>query len=90
MSTDILPHLLAVVPVATASFVWVLYGETHLAVIASRACHHHFPAQPGPEVILQCKPRPSPVTVIICQHSLNQRKIVYTAEHILFRILHLQ
>jgi len=43
-----------------------------------------------PEFELKRKPRACPVTIIISQYSINQRKIVFTAEHILFRILHLQ
>lgn len=87
MSTGIHHFLTAVVPVATAAFAWVQHGKTPLY---NRGSRRHFPAQVRPEFGLKRKPRASPVAFTIGQHSLNQREILFTAEHVLLRELHLQ
>lgn len=87
MSTDTHHLLTAVVPVTTAAFAWVQHGKTPLY---NRGSRRHFPAQVRPEFGLKRKPRASPVAFTIGQHSLNQREILFTAEHVLLRELHLQ
>ena len=87
MSTGIRHFLTAVVPVTTAAFAWVQHGKTPLY---NRGSRRHFPAQVRPEFGLKRKPRASPVAFTIGQHSLNQREILFTAEHVLLRELHLQ
>lgn len=87
MSTDIHHLLTAVVPVATAAFAWVQHGKTPLY---NRDSRRHFPAQVRPELELKRKPRACPVASTIGQHSLNQREILFTAEHVLLHELHLQ
>ncbi|HBB8503620.1 TPA: hypothetical protein J4022_005581 [Escherichia coli] len=71
----------------TAAFAWVQHGKTPLY---NRGSRRHFPAQVRPEFGLKRKPRASPVAFTIGQHSLNQREILFTAEHVLLRELHLQ
>jgi len=44
MSTDINPHLPAVVPVTAAAFAWVLHGKIIVAGMARRNGHRHFAA----------------------------------------------